>query len=61
MDKESSPECPYCAVIVTIDHIIWHCEETASKRLEMDITKEIWKGGRQVKEKSIAYVKEIEL
>jgi ubiquitin-protein ligase len=58
MDKEPSP---FCSVNLTIDHILWHCKETETKRLQMDITKEIWKGGRQEMEKLITYVKEIEL
>jgi hypothetical protein len=59
MDKEPSPECPFFAVNLTIDHILWHCKETEMKRLQMDITKEIWKGGKQEMEKLIKYVKEI--
>jgi hypothetical protein len=48
MDKEPSPECSFCAVNVTTDHILWHCKETETKRL---ITKEIWKGDKQAMEK----------
>jgi hypothetical protein len=59
MDKEPSPECPFCAVNLTTDHILWHCKETKTKRLQMDIGKEIWKGGKQKMEKLIKYVKEI--
>jgi ribosomal protein L31E len=55
MDKEPS------AVNLTIDHIPWHCKEPETKRLQMDITKEIWKGGIQEMEKLITYVKGIEL
>jgi hypothetical protein len=28
MDKEPSPECLFCAVNLTTDHILWHCKET---------------------------------
>jgi hypothetical protein len=60
MDKESSPECSFCAVNLTTDHIRWHCNETEMNRLQMDITKEIWKGGKQEDmEKLIKYVKKI--
>jgi hypothetical protein len=45
MDKEPSPECPFCAVNLTTDHILWQCKETETKRLQTGITKEIWKGG----------------
>jgi hypothetical protein len=59
MDKEPSLECFFCAVNLTTDHILWHCKETETKRLQMDITKEIWKSGKQEIEKLIKYVKEI--
>jgi hypothetical protein len=39
--------------------ILWHCKETETKRLQMDITKEIWKGGKQEMEKLIKYMREI--
>jgi ribonucleotide monophosphatase NagD (HAD superfamily) len=32
---------------------IWHCKETETKRLHIDITKEIWKDGKQEMEKLI--------
>jgi hypothetical protein len=44
VDKESSPDCPLCAVKLTTDHIIWQCKETETKRLQTGITKEIWRG-----------------
>jgi hypothetical protein len=59
MDKEPSRECPFCAVNLTTDHILWHCKETETKRLQMDIGKEIWKSGKQEMEKLIKYLKEI--
>jgi hypothetical protein len=59
MDKELSPECPFCAVYSTTDHILWHCKETETKQLHMYITKKIWKSGRQEMKKLITYVKEI--
>jgi hypothetical protein len=40
MDKELSPECPFCAVNITTDHILRYCKETETKRLQMNITKE---------------------
>jgi hypothetical protein len=61
MDKEPSPDCPFCAVNLTTDHILWNCKETETKRLQMDITKEIWKCGKEEMVKLIKYVKEIEL
>jgi hypothetical protein len=59
MDKYPSPECPFCAVNLTTDQILWHCKETEPKQLQMDIIKEIWKGGIQEMEQLIKYVKEI--
>jgi hypothetical protein len=50
-----SPDCPFCAVNLTTDYIVWHCKETETKRLQMDITREIWKGGKQEMEKLIKY------
>jgi hypothetical protein len=57
MNKERSPECRFCAVNLTTDHMLWHCKETETKRLQMDIKKKIWKNGRQEMEKLINYVK----
>jgi hypothetical protein len=61
MDKEPSPECPFCAVNVTTDHILWQCKETETKQLQTGITKKIWKGRRQKMEKLNKNVKAIEL
>jgi hypothetical protein len=48
-------------VKITIDHILWDCKETEIKQLQMNITKEIWKGGNEDMEKLIQYVKEMGL
>jgi hypothetical protein len=61
MNKDLSTECPLCAVKITVDHILWDCKETEIKRLQMNITKEIWKGGKKEMEKLRQYVNEIEL
>jgi hypothetical protein len=53
MDKEPSPEYPFCSVNLITDHILWHFKEKETKRPQMDITKEIWKGGKQEMEKLI--------
>jgi hypothetical protein len=31
MDKELSRECPFCAVNLTTNHILWHCKETETE------------------------------
>jgi hypothetical protein len=36
-------------------------QRTDIKRLQINITKEIWKGGKEEMEKLLQYVKEIEL
>jgi hypothetical protein len=46
ISKEPSSECRFCAVNLTNVRILWHCKETVTKRLQMNITKENWKGGR---------------
>jgi hypothetical protein len=33
MNKNFSTEFPFCAVKVTVDHILWDCKETEIKRL----------------------------
>jgi hypothetical protein len=61
IDKDLSTECPFCAVKITIDYILWDCKKTEITRLQMNITKEIWKGGKEEMEKLLSYVKEIGL
>jgi hypothetical protein len=61
MNKDLSTECPFCVVKITVDHILWDCKETEMKRLQMNITKEIWKVGKEEMKKLLQYVKEIEL
>jgi hypothetical protein len=51
MHKDLSTECHFCAVKITVDHILWDCKETEIKRLQINITKEIWKGGKEEIEK----------
>jgi hypothetical protein len=47
MNKDLITECPFCAVKITVDHILWDCKETEIKRLQINITKEILKGGKK--------------
>jgi hypothetical protein len=61
MNKDLSTECPFCTVKITVDHILWNCKETEIKRLQKNITKEIWKGGKEEMEKLLQYVKEIDV
>jgi hypothetical protein len=61
MNKDLSTGCLFCAVKITVDHILWECKETEIKRLQMNITEEIWKGGKEEMEKLLQDVKEIGL
>jgi hypothetical protein len=60
MNKDLSTECPFCAVKITVDHILWDCKETEIKWLQMR-SKEIWKGGKEEMQKLLQYVKKVEL
>jgi hypothetical protein len=44
---------------IIIEHILWDCKETEIKRLQINITKEIWKGSKEEIKKLLQYVKEI--
>jgi hypothetical protein len=61
MNKDLSTECPFCAVKITVDHILRDCKEKFIKRLKINITKEILKGGNEEMEKLLQYVKELEI
>jgi hypothetical protein len=59
INKDLSTECPFCAVKITIDHILWDCKKTEITQLQMNIIQEIWIGGKEEMKK--LYVKEIGL
>jgi hypothetical protein len=61
INKDHSTECLFCAVKITIDYILWDCKETEITWLQINIAKEIWKGGKEQMEKLLLYVKEIGL
>jgi hypothetical protein len=61
MNREPRPECPFCVVPLTIDHILWQCKETKEEMTRMNITKELWKEGRPGMERLIECVKKIGL
>jgi hypothetical protein len=55
------PECPFCDTNLTTDHIIWICKEMEAERNRINITSEVWKGGKKEMEKLITHVKKIQL
>jgi hypothetical protein len=61
MNREPRPECPFCGVPLTIDHILWQCKDTKKEMTRMNITKEVWKEEKPELESLIEYVKKIGL
>jgi hypothetical protein len=61
MNREPTPECPFCGGPLTIDHILSQCKETKEEMTRMNITKEVWTEKRPEMEKLIEYVKKIGL
>jgi hypothetical protein len=45
LEKTPSPECPFCGVSLTTEHILWNCTETMRERRETGTTKKdyVWK------------------
>jgi hypothetical protein len=41
--------------------ISWNCKKTEPERIRMNITNEVWKGGKKEIEKLINYVKKIQM
>jgi hypothetical protein len=37
IEKTDTPNCPFCDVRLTTDHILWQCDETRNKRDEFRI------------------------
>jgi hypothetical protein len=51
------PECLICGVPLTIDLSLWQFKETKDEMTRMNITKKVWKKGRQRMERLMKYVK----
>jgi hypothetical protein len=49
IEKTPSPECPFCGMSLTTEHILWECKETTRERRETGTTKEVWTDGRSEK------------
>jgi hypothetical protein len=58
-NNQPPPECPLCDTKLTTDHILWTCKETKAERNRINITSEVWKGGKKEMEELI--VKKIQL
>jgi hypothetical protein len=59
INHEPSPKFPFCFTKLTTDHILWTCKETEPERNRINITSEVWKGGKKKMEKLITYDKKI--
>jgi hypothetical protein len=54
-----TPNCQFCDVRLTTDHILWQCDKTRNTRGECRIRSTIWKEGREGNKKLIDYVRKI--
>jgi hypothetical protein len=61
IEKTDTPNCLFCDVRLTTDHILWQCDETSNKRNECRIQYTVWKEGREGSKKLIDYVRKIGL
>jgi hypothetical protein len=61
IEKTPSPECPFCEVSLTPEHILWECTETTRERIETGTTIEVWTDGTEGLKKLIEYTKKIGL
>jgi hypothetical protein len=59
IEKTDTPNCPFCDIRLTTDHILWQCDETRNKRDECRIRCTVWKEGREGSKKLIDYVRKI--
>jgi hypothetical protein len=61
MEGVSNPHNPIRNTYLSVDHILWECNETEDQRMNMDMRKEQWINGKKGMEKIIDYAKEIGL
>jgi hypothetical protein len=55
------PDCPFCSVKLTLEHILWQCKETEEERRENNMIKEVWQNGEEGAKMLVEYVKNIGL
>jgi hypothetical protein len=53
MSRELRPECPFCGVPLTINHILWQCKKNKEEMTRLNIIKKVWKEGRPRMERLI--------
>jgi hypothetical protein len=47
IERTPNPDCPFCSVKLTQEHILWQCKETEEERQKCNMTKEVWKKGEK--------------
>jgi hypothetical protein len=57
MNGITEPQCPFCEIGLTVDHVLWDCTETEQTKREMMMTPEIWTRGAEGMKKTIEYTK----
>jgi hypothetical protein len=61
IEKSPSPECPFCGMSLTTEHIIWECTETTIERIRTGTTKDVWTDGTEGLKRLIEYTMKIGL
>jgi hypothetical protein len=56
IEKTDPPNCPFCDVRLTTDHILWQCDETRNKRDECRIQCTVWTGGKRRKQETELFI-----
>jgi hypothetical protein len=56
VEKTPSPECLFCGVSLTTEHILWEGTETTREGREIGTTKEVWNGQMETKRISLTGV-----
>jgi hypothetical protein len=56
IDKTDTPNCPFCDVRLTTDHILWQYSETHNERDKCRIQCIVWTEGREGSKKLVEFV-----
>jgi lysophospholipid acyltransferase (LPLAT)-like uncharacterized protein len=56
IEKTEIPDCPFCDVRLTTDHILWQCSETRNEKDECGIQSTAGKEGREGIKKLVQYI-----
>jgi hypothetical protein len=57
IEKTPSPECLFCGVSFTTEHILWKCTETTRKKRETGTKKEVCTDKTEILTRLIEYTK----